>query len=967
MRRLLLLSLLLIPTAHVQEPPADPTDLANPEKHGRLTLTLDPGGHTAQIRKVFFTPDSKQVLTASKDHTVRAWDVQTGEPRYVLHPPGVGGILVAALAPDGKRLAVASRHGDGAEKTFVAYVMTLPDGRIERVLRGHTKEIIALAFSPDGKRLASASDDNTVRLYDLDKDDAGKVLVTKKFSPGLAFSPDGTRLARAGIGKAKGEILDLATGKSLATIDGRHVAWSPDGKALATVGGQLQVFDAAGNLLWKIDKKGFLAVVFTPDSRTVLASRDPGNHVQPTTLYAVATGKEEKVLTPPPGHATTGLDIAVSTDGRRALTGGGKETHEAIIWDLAGGQVHRQLAARSWIGGGSAYPRAAWSADGKVLSWDNRRKKPTFRLSDLRLGPTMPAGEVRGPIKQQGTLTLARAEYNRFEVTENGKHVADLKRYATITCATFAGAGQVAMGSRAGALGLFDARTGKLLQNFEAHQLEVYSIAPSPDGRFLASISIDQTLKIFRMDREKPLLTLYVNGPDWIAWTPEGYYAATPRGEQLMGWKVDNGIGKAADYYPAEQFRKQLFRPDVIRLVLEKGGVAEALKAVGAAPVTHKAALPEASAGPEKLLPPSVTLAVVDQSKLPTIKLKVAASEAVPEQPIKSLRLLVDGLPLPGRKAFVSFPAGQEKKQYEETWEVELPPGKHALTVLARSKDDTPGQSVEIKVNAPLPASQRPVLHHVAVGIDHYDQRKLELTCARADAELLAQAFREVATTSQLFQSAPRTRTLLDADATRDAVLRAIEEVHATAKPTDRFILSFAGHGRREGGEFYLLTKEADDSGQPALEKTAISGTVLRQRLADFPCPVLMLLDACRSGAFANGGRGPSEEAARALSDVDVRVTVMCAALGHEEAQEDRGHGLFTRAVARALRRDPKCFYDVETGELTVYHLQAFVAQEVAKDSDYKQNPFLKMPFASPPLVVAQFATRPSGDTNPKR
>ena len=69
----------------------------------------------------------------------------------------------------------------------------------------------------------------------------------------------------------------------------------------------------------------------------------------------------------------------------------------------------------------------------------------------------------------------------------------------------------------------------------------------------------------------------------------------------------------------------------------------------------------------------------------------------------------------------------------------------------------------------------------------------------------------------------------------------------------------------------------------------------------------------------------------------------------------EQGNGLFTQAVLRALRGDPDCFFDHQTGELNVYHLQAFVSQEVAKASDYKQTPFLKMPLASPPFVVTQF------------
>ena len=39
---------------------------------------------------------------------------------------------------------------------------------------------------------------------------------------------------------------------------------------------------------------------------------------------------------------------------------------------------------------------------------------------------------------------------------------------------------------------------------------------------------------------------LYVHGNDWIVWTEEGYYAASPGGEKRMGWTVDNGPDQLA-------------------------------------------------------------------------------------------------------------------------------------------------------------------------------------------------------------------------------------------------------------------------------------------------------------------------------------------------------------------------------------------------------------------------------------
>ena len=70
---------------------------------------------------------------------------------------------------------------------------------------------------------------------------------------------------------------------------------------------------------------------------------------------------------------------------------------------------------------------------------------------------------------------------------------------------------------------------------------------------------------------------------EWIAVAGKGYYAASPGGEQLMGWYVHNGLNAMASYYPASQFRKTFYRPDVIKRLLDAGSLDQALAEADAA------------------------------------------------------------------------------------------------------------------------------------------------------------------------------------------------------------------------------------------------------------------------------------------------------------------------------------------------------------------------------------------------
>jgi WD40 repeat protein len=151
--------------------------------------------------RLAFSPDGKH-LACGRDHTVLIWDFSPGGPA-----------------------------GDTAPA---------------RVLQGPTGPVHDQVFSPDGKRLASASDDETIRIWDRA---SGAELLRfdspRDGIPGyrgidcLAFSSDGKLLAG---GKADNLVIwDAATGSQLHYLPWhtnliQTVAFSPDGKTLASGG-----------------------------------------------------------------------------------------------------------------------------------------------------------------------------------------------------------------------------------------------------------------------------------------------------------------------------------------------------------------------------------------------------------------------------------------------------------------------------------------------------------------------------------------------------------------------------------------------------------------------------------------------------------------------------------------------------------------------------------------------------------
>jgi WD40 repeat protein len=117
-------------------------------------------GHEGPVRAAVFSPEGDAIVTASTDGTARLWDADGRSGPVLPHPDEVH---KGAFLPGGKGVVTTCK--DGAVRHWDR------EGRLLAVMRGHVKPVWFVECTADGAMVATASEDTTVRLWPLRRDD----------------------------------------------------------------------------------------------------------------------------------------------------------------------------------------------------------------------------------------------------------------------------------------------------------------------------------------------------------------------------------------------------------------------------------------------------------------------------------------------------------------------------------------------------------------------------------------------------------------------------------------------------------------------------------------------------------------------------------------------------------------------------------------------------------------------------
>jgi RNA polymerase sigma factor (sigma-70 family) len=546
---------------------AQPTAIAEKEKQARTDRYGDPlppnalvrmgtvrFRHGDQIEGIALAPDGRTLAAASRDQTVRIWNVVTGQELRRL-PGHEGSLRYVAFWPDGTMVATIGNPPG------VVHLWDAATGKELRQLQGNI-QLGPLAISPDGRFVAADNANHVIMLWEKDTGrlvhqfDTGE----KKFFGGpIAFSPDSRTLASGGEVEMV-RLWNLATGKEERRFDVkpplpkektgpphdagmvRALAFSPDGRILASSAWRcpVRVWEVATHKeirSLQVDGAGAFALAFSPNGKT-LVSGGLGS----VRVWEVATGKEVRRFQAPQGWVS---GVAFADNGRTLVSSIGSTIR---LWEVATGKEivpDRGHSAR--ISSCILLPDRRTLVTG---SSDN-----TIRWWDLATG------------KELDRFTAGSGSFYGVNLSPNGAFAACTK--------------EETVGETESQLGiqLWDLKTRKKLALL--WQPNIFGGFFCPDGKTLITQAWDvkERAGVFRLwdmatGKELRIIARIANGPQGSALSPDGkLLAGVWQGQDTNIDLWDATTGKRLHHFPGDRDFNQClaFSPDSKLLVVADG------------------------------------------------------------------------------------------------------------------------------------------------------------------------------------------------------------------------------------------------------------------------------------------------------------------------------------------------------------------------------------------------------------
>ncbi len=497
-------------------------------------------GHSNWLHAVAYSADGHWLASACQDGTVGLWDAQA--LTNVAFLQGHQGPVSAVVFSTNSRSLFSAGH-DGR-------VCWWDVGSRRQVTPPfeHESDVGYLAVSPDSRTLASTCADQYVRLWDLTSRTVMKLRYSLAEHPAApAFSPDGQLLAFGSGNNIR--IWDLRAKSERTVLRGSQgrissLRFLREGNRL------ISASDFDRPMLWEIERpeklvtlpsgrEGVCSMTLSADQRwLVVGTGDPYQEAErPGEVLVFDLAAQRRALPPLP-HPRAVNSVSLTRDGRLLATG--CADGHVRLFTLPEGQWVRTLTNAV-----DNQPRnLVFSEDDRLLVSSSARPRQYTLWNTATWDPTPllwkpPVGGQGFAFSLDGSLLATpQGDGNRVIVWDMpaGTTNTVLRMDHFTSGAAFTADGRLLATKAYWDIALFEVGTWERLDTLEGHDHLITAMAFAPDGKTLASVGFDGSLRLWSVPARAEVAVLWDHADEayTVAFTPDGQWLISGSRDQTI-------------------------------------------------------------------------------------------------------------------------------------------------------------------------------------------------------------------------------------------------------------------------------------------------------------------------------------------------------------------------------------------------------------------------------------------------